>query len=113
MKKIIFVVLVILLLSFLGCGIVLSPKEMVMKNKEIKSFLVDHNKATIDVNIYSASDLEADRNFWITNCKTMPEAKEYYIAILDDDNATLKALFTKGEMNLICGVLQNKIYVYE
>jgi hypothetical protein len=113
MKKMILIILVVMIVALLGCGIVLSPKEMVMKNKEVRSFLNDHNKATIDVNSYSVSDFETDKNFWQSNCKVMPEAKDYYIAVLEDVNATLKAIFTKGEMTLVCGVLQNKVYVYE
>jgi len=114
MKKSFFIIMLVLVTLFLfGCGVVLSPKEMVMKNKEVKEFLVDHNSATIDVNTYTISQLEADMNFWQSNCKSKPELKEYYIATLDDVNATLKVLFTKGEMSLVCGVLQNKVYVYE
>ena len=104
----------ILLLSLLslfilfGCTLTSSPIDIAKNYPQVQDFIAQHPNASVSLSAYSTNDLETDMNYWNSNCASEISVQEYYLLNIEDENTIYKALFGKGNMELICGIMETK-----
>jgi hypothetical protein len=107
MKKLIFLLIILFSFTFLfGCT---DPKDIALANPKIKDFLEEYPDARLISFIqYSAFDFIDDKDFW-ADCEEKIEVDDYYKAVFETKELQLTALFDKGRIKLVCGILDSKI----
>ena len=107
MKKIIFILIILFSFALLfGCT---DPKELALQNPKIKDFVEEYPDAKlISFTQYSAYDVINDNDFW-EDCEEKLEVNDYWRAVFENKELQLIALFDKGRIRLVCGILDNKL----
>ncbi len=106
-KAVVGLVVLALILLLFGCTASSSLDEVAKKNPQVKEFLESHPDAQISIRPYTFADLQNDSDLSTLGCSSDMLIDAYYLATIEDANATYKALFDKANMNLACGVVKN------
>ncbi len=106
MPKLTFKIIIALITFTLLFGCIATPQKMVEANGIVKDYMLAHPEAKVTVAPY-ISDVKTNA-FWTKNCvNPINFDRNYYEALVSDSNLTLRALFEKSQMLLVCGIIED------
>ncbi len=97
-----FGVLAVFLALLLGCTT--APEDFAKKVPEVNTYMKAHPQAKMTVYSYSPALFANEVEFWESNCGKAVPLGDYFVVESSDSFSSLKVLFEKGDMSLVCSI---------